>query len=69
VLHFSTHHLQELLPRKVTLTEKKITFDDENGTPSGATSSLQAHGQPHYTYASIKPIESFCEIGLAILPS
>jgi hypothetical protein len=36
--------LQELLPREETSTEKKITFDDENGTPSGATSSFQVDG-------------------------
>jgi hypothetical protein len=51
------------------LTENKITFDDENGTPLGATSSFQASRQPHLTdYLYSASIESFCEIGLALLP-
>jgi hypothetical protein len=44
------HHLKELVPREETLTEKKITFDHKNGTPSGATSSFQADGQTHSTH-------------------
>jgi hypothetical protein len=49
VIHLSTHNLQELLPRAETLTENKNTFDDENGTPSGATSSFQADEQTYST--------------------
>jgi hypothetical protein len=63
------HHLQELLPREETSMENKITFDNENGTPSGASSSFQANGQSHslHIITSILPIELFCEITLATL--
>jgi hypothetical protein len=36
MLHLSMHNLQELLQRKENSMEKKITFNNENGTPSGA---------------------------------